>query len=983
MVKYLSDNKSDQRFQTILSKPAPFQATVAEEKYPVDEIDLSKSLGVIQNVGNAYFRQQGEEQQRESMGLSFELYQANRAEQQAREAQARSKEKETGLKNTMLNDFAAYVDQGIEAFNQNPQKFSREQLERYIREGEQMYLRNGGAVININDLTGVEKNKGLTLTKDLMKEASDRAVEEAKAYDKSVRDSDRALMNAKMGVDKVTQKPNADKYDNVQIAAMASNFKRQFYGLNINAQADKSIGLSSPSEATKVSIHDLAYGDLVVKKNNYEDRMSWAEAEADIAEEADSILQWAAENDMQISDNDALFMARQAAEEAGYFGDMNYADSMLSSALTVKKNLSDYAKLDSATELEISENERKIKNLNTLKALESGRPVEASDLFGLINDENSGFYQMVKNNPALRQKIHDVVMNIKTTDGVNGTSAGTVHRTVVTQLPDGQKQEYARGVYEQADNIYRGRSRIFGKYAGPYGAGLALGSIHNEVTTVQPRDAGSNNVTNPETKQRLENTERLAIPAFEKWQGDGTLDMMSEEEQAMHYSNYFDDITLSATSRLETMRQGGWLNNIRYDDKTGEFVVVNVTDEQAKKWGNITGAETLWPQVDALNRYFKQVVDYKGLFGNKNIKDSILQSYKIKPLENTDKIWNRNNTIKFMQGNWIPSKTGAIVGAIIGGSSSGIPGVLLGGALGATGGTGYGTLKETLDTFTSVPTALREAFKGNFQEAGAAVANSMSTKAATWIGETAAKGLNIGGEMVAETQNFLTDTVYKTGEELGSRFVNGVQVEKIPQEQTEGQPEMLVNAYEKLDYKGNINLFDLPFTENEDGSVSTVKSITVEHDGDYYIIPTLVNGVEMNSDMADKRFLTTGQHLGKYRSKKEAKKAAKDISGFEDLRYRWEQNRAKIPTVDSRQAIMNNILEGNIEGLTVNDAERALDYYNSLGPVEKFRLSSLGFFNRNAEQILKDTLRDLKSTSKKGNSKQARSLKEEYIPGIL
>lgn len=748
MVKYLSDNRTDQRFQTILSRPQPFEAEVPEQRYAVDEVDLTPALNVVDAGARAYYAHQGQELERESMAISYDTYQANRAAQQARQTQASAKEKETGLKNTILNNYSQYINKGIEAYNQNPDKFTREQLERYVRDGRYVHLKNGGAIVNVNDLIGVEKNMGVTLTRDLMQEASAREEENLKAYDKSVKNSNRALMNEKLGTNAVTGKPNADKYDDAQIAAMASNFKRQYYGLNINAQSDKSIGLSSPSEATRTSIHQLAVGDLKVKKNNYEDRMSWAEVEADIAEEADSILQWATDNNMQITDHDALFMARQAAEEAGYFGDMNYADSMVSSALAVKKNLGQYATLDSSTELEISDNLRKIRNNQTIAAIASGAPVEAQDLIGLAIQEGSKLDDVIKNNETARKKYRQAIGNIQIVEGYTGTSAGDVHREVIRQTPDGQKQALAQAVYEQAENIYNSRS-IFGKYAGPYGAGLALRSIHNEVTTVQDRDAKANNVTNTDTKQRIENTERLAIPAFQKWKDDGTVDMMSEEEQAQHYNDYFNDVMIDAGSRLETLRQGGWLDYIRFDPEQNKFVVVNVPKEKANEYGNLTGAETLWPQIDSLNKLFTNNVDYKGLFSSDKIKEILISGNSIKKLEPTDVIFKENSTNMFMQGKWEPSLAGAAAGALAG-STAGPVGALLGAGIGATGTTGLKTILETADAVTGGVTAIRELTRGNTQEAGAALANSLSTKAAMILGETAGKGFETMAEMVSE-----------------------------------------------------------------------------------------------------------------------------------------------------------------------------------------------------------------------------------------
>ena len=101
MVKYLSDNRADQRFQTILSRPQPFEAEVPEQRYAVDEVDLTPALNVVDAGARAYYAHQGQELERESIAISYDTYQANRAAQQARQEKDNA---EKQLVNTMKND---------------------------------------------------------------------------------------------------------------------------------------------------------------------------------------------------------------------------------------------------------------------------------------------------------------------------------------------------------------------------------------------------------------------------------------------------------------------------------------------------------------------------------------------------------------------------------------------------------------------------------------------------------------------------------------------------------------------------------------------------------------------------------------------------------------------------------------------------------------------------------------------------------------
>lgn len=95
------------------------------------------------------------------------------------------------------------------------------------------------------------------------------------------------------------------------------------------------------------------------------------------------------------------------------------------------------------------------------------------------------------------------------------------------------------------------------------------------------------------------------------------------------------------------------------------------------------------------------------------------------------------------------------------------------------------------------------------------------------------------------------------------------------------------NTSQPFIYKGNINLDERPMYDNEDGSISTEESITVEHDGKFYVIPTIRTEdgkrIDMTDDEADRYFLETGEHLGEYNSQEEADEAAEIIhSRFEN-----------------------------------------------------------------------------------------------------
>lgn len=70
--------------------------------------------------------------------------------------------------------------------------------------------------------------------------------------------------------------------------------------------------------------------------------------------------------------------------------------------------------------------------------------------------------------------------------------------------------------------------------------------------------------------------------------------------------------------------------------------------------------------------------------------------------------------------------------------------------------------------------------------------------------------------------------------------------------------------------KGNIDLNNRQILENSDGTFSTENSATIEVDGKYIVIPTVVNGQQMEIEDAVNHYNKTNQHLGMFDSLLEA-----------------------------------------------------------------------------------------------------------------
>jgi hypothetical protein len=105
---------------------------------------------------------------------------------------------------------------------------------------------------------------------------------------------------------------------------------------------------------------------------------------------------------------------------------------------------------------------------------------------------------------------------------------------------------------------------------------------------------------------------------------------------------------------------------------------------------------------------------------------------------------------------------------------------------------------------------------------------------------------------------------------------------------------------------GNINLTNRPVRQNNDGSISTVNSISFMDDsGQEILIPTIDRlGRQMTNDEAIDYYYKTGDFLGKFPSVSQANTYADTVHGQQDAFYN-----TPVETRENQTLILRRLLE--------------------------------------------------------------------------
>jgi hypothetical protein len=96
--------------------------------------------------------------------------------------------------------------------------------------------------------------------------------------------------------------------------------------------------------------------------------------------------------------------------------------------------------------------------------------------------------------------------------------------------------------------------------------------------------------------------------------------------------------------------------------------------------------------------------------------------------------------------------------------------------------------------------------------------------------------------------------------------------------------------------QGNIDIHHRPVVHNSDGSISTVRTISIGADGGEVLIPTVVGGKVVSNEQAVAHYKRTGEHLGVFKDAKAATAFAKRLHEEQAQEYGDPAFNAKLGT---------------------------------------------------------------------------------------
>lgn len=182
------------------------------------------------------------------------------------------------------------------------------------------------------------------------------------------------------------------------------------------------------------------------------------------------------------------------------------------------------------------------------------------------------------------------------------------------------------------------------------------------------------------------------------------------------------------------------------------------------------------------------------------------------------------------------------------------------------------------------------------------------------------------------------------------------------------------NLPKKSDYGiGNIDLNNRPVYKNEDGSISTVRSMSFWDDDEQkeILVPTIAfdkNGkaISLTNDEAIDRYYETGEYLGKFDDYKEADKYAEKL----------HENQEKIYTNNDENTIMDKNVPLKLDDKNIK--KELEKYKNSISNGKIDTNLTRNFLQNNIDK----TSEEIQQNTNNTNNKVLRKANEQIVPAL-